>query len=279
MTTVSSIHTTRLGLSGGFPTLLAHCFMGHGGAWKRLVQAMATPLDALAVDMPGHGRSAPWDGKGDLHATATAALAERLMQPSLVIGHSFGATLALRLAMERPDRVTGLVLIEPVLFAAVRGSPEWQDHISAEAPMNQALAHGDLAAAAAAFFAINGDTAGWAALPDTARATIVRQMAMVAATIPVLRDDSEGLLADGRLEGLAMPVLLLAGEASPPIFRAVPKALALRIPDSVVQLVPGGGHMVPITHPAATAALIDPWLERVTPGKSTQQEKAKPRVG
>jgi lipase len=44
--------------------------------------------------------------------------------PVHLIGHSFGATVALRLAIEAPERVASLTLIEPVLFAAAPDGPE-----------------------------------------------------------------------------------------------------------------------------------------------------------
>lgn len=256
------IHTTRMGDGAGLPAVLAHCFLGHSGGWKRLLQALRTPLDAVAFDLPGHGRSAPWERGSDLHKIATAALAAQISQPALVIGHSFGGTLALRHALEAPDDVRGLVLIEPVLFAAATDTAEFAAHDVAERPLRTAFQRGDLAEAARAFFALNGDAAGWDAMPEPARAVMIRQMAMIDATHSVLMQDSAGLLAPGRMAGFDKPVLVLAGATSPPIFAAVACAVAGRLPRAEFASVAGAGHMAPITHPAETAALIDDWLAR-----------------
>lgn len=256
------IHTTRMGDAAGMPTVLAHCFLGHSGGWKRLLEALETPLDALAFDLPGHGRSSPWDGAGDLHTVATAALAAQIAQPSLLIGHSFGGTLALRQALEAPDTVRGLVLIEPVLFVAARGTPAFAANVEAEKPLRAAFERGDLAEAGRIFFALNGDEAGWQAMPEPARAMMVRQMAMINAAFPVLMEDSAGLLKPGRMAAFDKPVLVLAGATSPPIFPATARAVAARLPRAEFASIAGAGHMAPITHPEGTGAAIDGWLAR-----------------
>lgn len=266
------IHTTRMGDPSGLPAVLAHCFLGHSGGWKRLLEALVTPLDAVAFDLPGHGRSAPWSGEGDLHSVATAALAHQITRPALLIGHSFGGTLALRQALEAPDSVRGLVLIEPVLFAAAADTPELAAHSEAEQPLRVAFERGDLAEAARIFFALNGDEAGWHAMPGAARAVMIRQMAMIDAAHPVLMEDSAGLLAPGRMASFDKPVLVLAGAQSPPVFPAAARAVAARLPRATFASIAGAGHMAPITHPAATAAAIDGWLARTGLNE-------KPRVG
>ncbi|MCC5969847.1 MAG: alpha/beta fold hydrolase [Pararhodobacter sp.] len=257
------IHTTRLGDPAGLPAVLAHCFLGHSGGWKRLIAALDTRLDATAFDLPGHGRSGPWDAQGDLHERSTAALAAQISAPALLIGHSFGGTLALRHALEAPDRVLGLVLIEPVLFAAVAGTPEFAAHVAAEEPLRRAFVRGDLAEAARVFFDINGDKAGWLAMPGPAREVMIRQIAMIDAAAPTLMEDSAGLLAPGRMEGFDKPVLVLAGAKSPPIFPAAAGAIAARLGRAEFARVPGAGHMAPLTHPHETAALIDAWAARI----------------
>jgi pimeloyl-ACP methyl ester carboxylesterase len=78
----------------------------------------------IAFDLPGHGRSADWDGASDYHHLSTQIAASFLTEPVDLIGHSFGATVALRLAVEQPQKLRSLILIEPVFFAvAAQDSP------------------------------------------------------------------------------------------------------------------------------------------------------------
>ena len=48
---------------------------------------------------------------------STQIVGNFITDPIDVIGHSFGATVALRLAVEQPEKVRSLTLIEPVFFA------------------------------------------------------------------------------------------------------------------------------------------------------------------
>ncbi|PZE65744.1 alpha/beta hydrolase [Curtobacterium sp. MCBD17_021] len=78
--------------------------------------AIAVDAPAVALDLPGHGRSA-WREDADYAAAATAptvlaALDALDVPPGLVVGHSLGAILSARLTALAPDRVTGLVLVD-----------------------------------------------------------------------------------------------------------------------------------------------------------------------
>ncbi len=265
MTFVSSmgaVHVRKLGQGPG-PALLLHCALAHGGAWKPVMSHLGDRLDAVAPDMPGHGRSADWDGQGDLHDRVTANAAALLTGPTHVIGHSFGATVALRLALERPEYVRSLVLIEPVLFAAARAADPaaYDAYRDWGAPMARAMAAGDWTEAARRFTASWGTGQGWEDLTEAQRAQYTRQMPLIAATQPALLDDSRILLRPGGLEALQMPVLMLRGAKSMPIMGPIHTALFARIPQSRDVEIPGAGHMVPISHPSAVAAEIGPFLD------------------
>ena len=78
--------------------------------------AIAVGEPAVALDLPGHGRSS-WRDDADYGAEATApqvlaALDALGVRPGVVVGHSLGAILAARLAATAPERVTGLVLVD-----------------------------------------------------------------------------------------------------------------------------------------------------------------------
>src|SRR5207248_10844269 len=78
-----------------------------------LAAALAKERRVLVPDLPGHGGSAPLAGQPgmDDFADSVGQLAEHEgMLPAAVVGHSFGAMVALRLAVLRPDDVVGLVL-------------------------------------------------------------------------------------------------------------------------------------------------------------------------
>ncbi|MFZ5963057.1 alpha/beta fold hydrolase [Thalassococcus sp. BH17M4-6] len=260
----TAAHVRRMG-HGTAPAVLLHCALAHGGAWGGVMAQLGGRIAALAPDMPGHGQSPAWDGTGDIFDLVTAAAADCLDAPAHVIGHSFGAVIALRLALECPDRVRSLMLIEPVLFrAALTEDPAaFEAYCAWDRPMADAMEAGRWDAAAQHFTASWGTGQDWQSMSQAQRDRYAVQMRLVNGTRPALMDDRAGLLAPGRLEGLRMPVRLLRGDATLPIMTPIHRALARRVPGAQNEVVEGAGHMLPISHPGATAQHIATLLDRV----------------
>ncbi|SEN36014.1 Pimeloyl-ACP methyl ester carboxylesterase [Pseudorhodobacter antarcticus] len=242
----------------GAPALALHCALAHSGIWAGVAQGLPE-LCLTAIDLLGHGRSGDWEGRGDYHRAVTRqAMGAMPSGPVHLIGHSFGATVALRIALEDMDHIASLTLIEPVLFCAARsaGGPEFSAHLAQHAGFAAALAAGDAAQAAAAFQGIWGRDAPFDALPAHQRCYIMDRIGLIAAQNPALLDDAAGLLTYGRLEGLGVPVLLLEGADSPAVIGAVNAELARRLPQVQRVVVPGAGHMLPVTHAADCAGVM-----------------------
>jgi lipase len=247
---------------GARPVLALHCSLAHAGAWSGLVDHLSG-VTVTALDQPGHGRAADWDGVTDLHGLTTRLsinMAERLGggQPIDVLGHSFGATVALRMALERPDLIRSLVLIEPPLFAAARagGSAAFAPFQVEHLAVAQALADGRREDATAMFHGLWGNGAVFANLPARQQHYMMDRIHFIAAQNPFLLEDSTGLLRYMGLESVGVPVLLVEGGASPAIVSAVQDELARRLPQVTRLVVPGAGHMVPISHPSVVAEAV-----------------------
>ncbi|MET4128518.1 alpha/beta hydrolase [Roseovarius sp. MBR-6] len=262
------------GLRGGFAThwqvmgqgpraaLAIHCSLAHSGAWAGVARALGADLTLTAFDLPGHGGSGAWENEGEIQATSTAMAADLLDAPADIIGHSFGATVALRLAVEHPGLVRSLSLYEPVFFAvALADRPEMRaGHETEMAAYRAGHEAGDLAGAARGFLRVWGDGEGWDALPAPTRARIAAQMPLIEAAAPALYGDAGGMLASGALTRIAAPVLLMQGARSPAIIGAINDGLAARLPDCRRATIAGAGHMGPITRPQAVAAEIAAFL-------------------
>lgn len=249
---------TRIFGNGPDRAVLLHCALAHSGIWKPVTARLSDRLTMIAPDMPGHGRSADWDRRADLHDQVTAIALDCIGVGGHVIGHSFGATVALRLALEAPEKVHSLTLIEPVLFAAARHSDEavFLDYLARSRPFGEALQSEDWATAAADFIRIWGDGRPWAELSEKEQRLFAAQMPFIQDTEPCLVEDAIGLLSEGRLEGIACPTCLIRGERTEPVIRAIHATLAGRIPNAVDHQIDGAGHMLPVTHPDAVAHLI-----------------------
>lgn len=247
---------------GARPVLALHCSLAHAGAWSGLAEALHG-ITITAMDFIGHGRARDWDGVEDLHAQSTAeaiAMAETLGQgqPIDLIGHSFGGTVALRIAATRPDLVRSLTLVEPVFFAAARAAqdPAWDEFFTDHRAFGALIATGDRLEAARQFHAMWGAGEPFEELPPRMQDYIRDRIHLITAPWSFILDDAPGLLAPGRLEKIRVPVLLVEGNLSPDIVGAVNGALARRLPHATRMTVPGAGHMLPISHPAQLAPLV-----------------------
>jgi lipase len=236
----------------GAPVLLLHCSLASHRALLPLAHLL--PGRQTLADLPGHGASPDWDGVTD-YTTVCAQSAVALCDgPTHLIGHSFGATVALRLACDRPDLVARLTLIEPVFFAAARGTPEWDAHQTAFVPFIAAMQAGDHRAATQVFHGLWG-AGPWDALPPTVQQSLIRRVPLIPAGAPAIEQDNAGLL-NGLLDRVKVPVTLIRGDRSPAIIAAIHRGLQAHLPQATDHVVPDAGHMVPLTHPHQVAVII-----------------------
>jgi pimeloyl-ACP methyl ester carboxylesterase len=253
------IYRTALG-QGPREVLAVHCTLAHSGAWKGLARLMGAEATFHAFDMLSHGRSADWSpDMGDIQDVTVATAREMLDRRMDILGHSFGATVALRVAAERPDLVRSLTLIEPVFFAvAAADAPELlADHDDKAQPFSDAYRAGDTALAARLFNRMwSAGGPKWPDLPETTRAAMTRAIHVVPACHDALYNDSAGLLRPGVLDRINAPVCLLAGSDTHPVMHAINDGLARRLPKATAHIVQGTGHMLPISHPEQTAQFL-----------------------
>jgi pimeloyl-ACP methyl ester carboxylesterase len=183
-----------------------------------------------------------------------AALIEHLgLAPAWVAGNSFGASITLRLAGERPDLLRGAIGHEPPLFALLADDPtlapvltEVSQRVGA---VLERIAAGDHAGAAEQFVdtvALGPGT--WAGLPDAFQRMLIEN----APTFLDEASDPEQLAFDlDRIRRFSRPVLLTLGDQSPPFFAPVVGKIAKAVPRVEVQTFRGAGHLPHATDPDA----------------------------
>jgi len=110
---------------GRAPVLFLHSLAGNAGLWRSQIEHLMPARLALAVDLPGHGVSDPPEA-GDCSPSAMAAEVASVVEaldlaPIVLVGHSYGASVAIALLGERPGAVAGLLLVDP--GPDLRGEP------------------------------------------------------------------------------------------------------------------------------------------------------------
>ena len=238
----------------GLPLVLVHGSWDSHEDWQLVVPGLAKPFRVLTYDRRGHSQSTCPPGQGSIHEDVAdlAALIEHLdLAPAWVAGNSFGASITLRLASERPDLLRGIIAHEPPLFSLLADDPAGASMLEEVRERLRAvvdrIAAGDHAGAAKEFVetvALGPGT--WAQLPPQARQILT-------ANAPTFLDevnDPEQLTFD--LECIIQfpkPALLTTGDLSPPVFAPVIAKIADALPTAEVQTIVGAGHIPHVTHP------------------------------
>lgn len=112
---MSFLNVHIFGPADGPLVLAVHGLTGHGRRWAALARDHLPDVRIVAPDLRGHGRSPatpPWGFEA--HVDDLVSVLDGL-GPAVVVGHSFGAAIALHLANARRDLVRSLVLLDPAI--------------------------------------------------------------------------------------------------------------------------------------------------------------------
>lgn len=244
-----------------------HCMLAYAQSLDDVTEKLADEVTARVMDLPGHGESPDWDPSVGYGDQALEMAVQCFDGPAHVVGHSFGGYLALRLAVERPDLVQSLSLIDPVFIAAgQRGNPElFAEHLELAGPAFIALQSGDMDTAARHFMEYWGTGGNLDALRPSVLAYCAARMPLVTATQAPLLEDNAHLLS--RLDEVDVPVLILEGSESPSIMSAICDELEADLPQSFRVLLQGAGHMAPLSNPDEVAGMIGAFIASLSQTK------------
>lgn len=253
-------HLQRMGDGPGL--LLIHGTGASTHSWRDLAPRLATRFTVLGIDLPGHGFTDMPAAREQLSltgmATALGALVAAVgLDVRWVVGHSAGAAIAARMALDRHIAPRGLIGINAALLPL--------DGLSGLLfpPAARLMASSPLAARLFAWRAADSRSvqrlvAGTGSTLDARGiefyGRLVRDVKHVSAALGMMANwDLERLT----LRRLAAPLTLIAGTAD----RAVPLAQARRAQalatGATLHLLDGAGHLAHEERPDAVADIID----------------------
>ena len=250
----------------GEAAVLVHGSWGDHANWASVVPGLARSLRVATYDRRGHSRSERPRGQGSIDEDVEdlAGIIQHVFGgPAHVIGGSFGAAIALRLAIAHPELIRSLVVHEPPLFRLLDDDPTLQPALAAVGERIDAvvalLRAGDNQGGARKFFeTIAYGPGAWDVMPQSARETFVHN---APTWLDELQEPESLSLQLDLLSNLSAPALLTLGGKSAPFFPLVVKRVAAAIPYARQHVYPDAGHMPHVSHPAEYVDVVRGFIE------------------
>ncbi len=235
--------------------------------WGALRLGFAGDNRILAPNLLGYGATGPWPGAApftmDDDVAVVRAVVELAETPVVLVGHSYGGYLAMRVGLALPERVRAIVVHEPVIWGVLHDVGD--DEVIAE--IERANADGLFLSEELGgkeqwwrrFVEIWGGEGAWDALP------VERRKAFLAVGPKVFREVRELFLDRTPIRtwaGLSMPLTISVGAGTQPLEVDACRAVSDALPGARLLDVPGG-HMAPLTAPAPFCRLLEDAIARV----------------
>ncbi len=243
---------------GAPPLLLIHGFTASSASFANNLGPLRAHFTVVTVDLLGHGESDSPPGSvaytpGKAVARIIALMDSLGYARALICGHSLGGALALRIALDQPDRVAGLIVINSNSAA---GSPRWRDEVQ---PRLEEMATRIRAEGIGFLRESRLYPAASKRLPPEARAMLVRDFELLKPD--GVAGTAEGLIARvnafERLPELTVPTLIVVGNRDIEFVRNAPRMIA-SLRRNVVQMVTleDAGHAANLEQPEVFNAAV-----------------------
>ncbi len=241
---------------------------GASGAsiWRPVAAMLQDRFRTAAVNPSGYGDTEAFAGPEPMTLRDEAALFATVIRAEMpnsrgrtahIVGHSYGGTIALVLALAWPELVGRLTLLEPAPYVLLReaGEAALAEEIEAQNRRFIATVRAGRDAEAMEQYIdyFNGRPGYWCGLEDRAQA----RMLALAERLAV------GLDAVGRLDlrsadlaSVAAPVTVIRGSATDPLHGRLSKLVAQSVPEATLIDLPGAGHMMSLTHGTEIAEIL-----------------------
>jgi pimeloyl-ACP methyl ester carboxylesterase len=255
------MHYTRSG--SGPAVVMVHGANGTSSDFPpELIAELSRDHTVITLDRPGHGWSEAPSGPLGLEQNAAAVLAlvrELAVAPATLVGHSYGAAVALRAALDAPEAVRHVVAVCPCTALDARNARYG----------SMPFLSGPVGAALLRVFALPMVPFGWMLRADAWHpapaprgwgasrvfAYVPSQMHTAVRNFHELRADIAWL--EAHLPGLSVPLTVVAGAqdlVTPPARHV--EWLRRAVPAARIQIVPRVGHWLPRLMPEFVSAAV-----------------------
>jgi pimeloyl-ACP methyl ester carboxylesterase len=252
----------------GPDVVLIHGALGDYREWEPIGVVLSSRYRVIAVSRRFHWPNPPptahvlygfEEQSKDLNA-----LLDSLHRPVHLVGHSYGAGVALLTTLHHPELVRSLTLIEPPFGSVVPPStigfaPELASRDSMVAALRVHVQAGAVERAAEGLIDwVEGEPGGFRRLPQATQDEFLTNAATAGPTYAVPAPP----VTCAQLRRLRLPVLVLRGEQTRPWYRLIAEATANCIGGAETAVIPAARHMTIVENPRGTASLVLSFIMR-----------------
>lgn len=249
----------------GTPVLLIHGLPGTADDFDAVTPLLAGHR-TIAIDRPGFGYSSGGYVSFDRQLQAIHELLAKLhVAHPLIVGHSYGGTIALGFAERFPAEVRGLVLVDAAAAGIHPDSfARLQAHLVRflQAPVIRQIANATFGQLLLTVSAHQGDSEAFDPQPVvSAHEQRVLAINFTHGNLEAFAGERLGARrvvddVDRDLARITAPAVVIQGDHDELVKPIYGRRLARELPHARLMLV-SGGHMVPYTHPTVVAAAVD----------------------
>jgi pimeloyl-ACP methyl ester carboxylesterase len=252
--------------AGERPTVIGlHTAAGTPDQWRLLAERLGVRYRVLAPDLHAYAAGRSSGAHQPLSLDAETARIEPLLDavpgPVYLVGHDYGAAVALKLAHRRRERIGGLVLYEPTPFGLLLADPGSQYAALGIAVLRRVLRRyreaGDWFRAARRYVDHRSGADAWQGLSTRDRAAIARRIPELCAQLDAEIADPTPLAGYARID---VPVWLLTGGRTRASTERIAQLLAGTMPRAEWRRIDGADRMGPGSHPNSVNREIEGFL-------------------
>ena len=261
------LHVVELGPPDAAPVVMLHGASSNLEVMRPLADRLAQDHRVILIDRPGHG----WSTRANFSDSTPAPQARMISQAlgtlgvgkAIVVAHSWSGALALRIALDHPERLAGLVMLAPVAYPWPGGVSQYNYAVTAPA-IGPLLAHtvmlplGLLLADSGARSVFAPQVMPDNFVKDSATRLLLRPREFVANAWDLVTLRAAMAEQAPRYADIAVPVTIIAGDADKTVSTHIhSQPLARTARNAKLIVLDGVGHMIQYAAPDLVVSEVE----------------------
>jgi pimeloyl-ACP methyl ester carboxylesterase len=273
------LHVVEIGPRSGVPIVMLHGASSNLEVMRPLAERLARTHRVILLDRPGHGWSTRESFSDSTPQPQARMIAEALQKlglgQAIIVAHSWSGALALRIALDHPDRVAGLVMLAPVAYPWPGGVSQY-NYVVTTPVVGALLAH-TVTLPLGLLLTDSGSSSVFApqAMPrnfvkDSATRLLLRPREFVANAWDLVTLRAAMAEQAPRYGSITVPITIIAGDADKTVSTHIhSQPLARTAKNTKLIVLNGVGHMIQYAAPDLVIAEIEAMAGALTPNGAT----------